>query len=218
MVNAVILKVQRLSSSLSGNHLRILFICIHSTTYTITYTSQSIQWLSTSKTSYLLSEVQELQRLYIALSYLLASMVRSGNNTLFPLQLNDILDPERGTIVKSCQVADGNDDASSRIEKKPPMVDSSQPPSSSRLNARLIADATIGLSDGLTVPFALTSGLSTLGSTKVVIFGGLAELIAGSISMGLGGYLGAKGEASVASSSKKSNFLPYSVTNMHLGQ
>ncbi len=64
-----------------------------------------------------------------------------------------------------------------------------------RINPRIISDATIGLSDGLTVPFALTAGLSALGDTRVVIFGGLAELIAGAISMGLGGYLGAKSEA-----------------------
>jgi VIT1/CCC1 family predicted Fe2+/Mn2+ transporter len=64
-----------------------------------------------------------------------------------------------------------------------------------RLDPRIISDATIGLSDGLTVPFALTAGLSALGDTKVVIYGGLAELIAGGISMGLGGYLGARGEA-----------------------
>ncbi|KAF4839953.1 Vacuolar iron transporter cccA [Colletotrichum siamense] len=64
-----------------------------------------------------------------------------------------------------------------------------------RIDARVISDATIGLSDGLTVPFALTAGLSALGQTKVVIFGGMAELIAGAISMGLGGYLGAKSEA-----------------------
>lgn len=62
------------------------------------------------------------------------------------------------------------------------------------LNARIVSDAIIGLSDGLTVPFALTAGLSALGDTKVVVFGGLAELIAGAISMGLGGYLGAKSE------------------------
>ncbi|MCJ1309813.1 hypothetical protein MMC25_003474 [Agyrium rufum] len=59
---------------------------------------------------------------------------------------------------------------------------------------RLISDATIGLSDGLTVPFALSAGLSALGSTRVVIYGGIAELIAGAISMGLGGYLGARTE------------------------
>jgi VIT1/CCC1 family predicted Fe2+/Mn2+ transporter len=63
-----------------------------------------------------------------------------------------------------------------------------------QVTARILSDATIGLSDGLTVPFALTAGLSALGDTKVVIFGGLAELIAGAISMGLGGYLGAKAE------------------------
>lgn len=63
-----------------------------------------------------------------------------------------------------------------------------------RLGARVVSDAIIGLSDGLTVPFALTAGLSALGNTKVVIFAGLAELTAGAISMGLGGYLGAKSE------------------------
>ncbi|TKA51267.1 hypothetical protein B0A55_12817, partial [Friedmanniomyces simplex] len=68
-------------------------------------------------------------------------------------------------------------------------------PPSARINPRVISDATIGLSDGLTVPFALTAGLSALGDTDVVIYGGLAELIAGGISMGLGGYLGAKSEA-----------------------
>lgn len=62
------------------------------------------------------------------------------------------------------------------------------------IDARVVSDAIIGLSDGLTVPFALTAGLSALGDTRVVIFGGAAELIAGAISMGLGGYLGAKSE------------------------
>ncbi|KAL1999774.1 hypothetical protein VTN02DRAFT_4050 [Thermoascus thermophilus] len=61
-------------------------------------------------------------------------------------------------------------------------------------DARVVSDVIIGLSDGMTVPFALTAGLSALGDTKVVVFGGLAELIAGAISMGLGGYLGAKSE------------------------
>ncbi|GAB1194763.1 hypothetical protein APSETT444_004012 [Aspergillus pseudonomiae] len=62
------------------------------------------------------------------------------------------------------------------------------------IDGRLVSDAIIGLSDGMTVPFALTAGLSALGDTKVVVFGGMAELIAGAISMGLGGYLGAKSE------------------------
>lgn len=64
-----------------------------------------------------------------------------------------------------------------------------------RVNPRIISDATIGLSDGLTVPFALTAGLSALGTTDLVIYAGFAELIAGAISMGLGGYLGSKSEA-----------------------
>lgn len=63
-----------------------------------------------------------------------------------------------------------------------------------RIDARIISDATIGLSDGLTVPFALTAGLSALGDTRTVVFAGFAELTAGAISMGLGGWLGAKSE------------------------
>lgn len=63
-----------------------------------------------------------------------------------------------------------------------------------KLNRRTISDAILGLSDGLTVPFALSAGLSSLGTTKVVILGGLAELVAGAISMGLGGFLGARSE------------------------
>jgi hypothetical protein len=63
-----------------------------------------------------------------------------------------------------------------------------------RFNARIVSDAILGLSDGLTVPFALTAGLAALGDTRVVILGGLAELIAGAISMALGGYVGAKSE------------------------
>lgn len=58
-------------------------------------------------------------------------------------------------------------------------------------NSELVRDAIIGLADGLTVPFALTAGLSSVGSTHLVILGGLAELFAGSISMGLGAYLAA---------------------------
>ncbi|KAH9835063.1 protein CCC1 [Teratosphaeria destructans] len=54
-----------------------------------------------------------------------------------------------------------------------------------------VRDSIIGFADGLTVPFALTAGLTALGSTRVVILAGLAELFAGSISMGLGAYLAA---------------------------
>ncbi|KAK2784883.1 hypothetical protein FQN52_008819 [Onygenales sp. PD_12] len=64
----------------------------------------------------------------------------------------------------------------------------------SRINPRTVSDAILGLSDGLTVPFALSAGLSAFGDTKVVVLGSLAELVAGAISMGLGGYVGAKSE------------------------
>ncbi|KAK5992506.1 Vacuolar iron transporter 1 [Cladobotryum mycophilum] len=57
--------------------------------------------------------------------------------------------------------------------------------------ADILRDVIIGFSDGLTVPFALTAGLSSLGSSKIVIMGGLAELFSGMISMGLGAYLAA---------------------------
>lgn len=63
-----------------------------------------------------------------------------------------------------------------------------------RIDRRTISDAILGLSDGLTVPFALSAGLSSLGTTRIVILGGLAELVAGAISMGLGGFLGARSE------------------------
>ncbi|KAI8163687.1 Vacuolar iron transporter cccA [Colletotrichum sp. SAR 10_70] len=58
--------------------------------------------------------------------------------------------------------------------------------------ARFLSDFTLGFSDGLTVPFALTAGLSSLGRSETVIYAGLAELCAGCISMGIGGYLAAR--------------------------
>lgn len=57
----------------------------------------------------------------------------------------------------------------------------------------LIRDIVIGMSDGLTVPFALAAGLSgSVSATNVVVIAGLAEIAAGSIAMGLGGYLAAR--------------------------
>lgn len=59
-----------------------------------------------------------------------------------------------------------------------------------------VRDVVIGMSDGLTVPFALAAGISgAVASTHLVITAGLAEVAAGSIAMGLGGYLAARGEA-----------------------
>jgi VIT1/CCC1 family predicted Fe2+/Mn2+ transporter len=60
----------------------------------------------------------------------------------------------------------------------------------------LVRDVVIGMSDGLTVPFALAAGLSgAVDSTRVVVLAGLAEIAAGAIAMGLGGYLAAQGDA-----------------------
>lgn len=59
-----------------------------------------------------------------------------------------------------------------------------------------VRDVVIGMSDGLTVPFALAAGLSgAVVSTRLVVIGGLAEIAAGSIAMGLGGFLAAQGDA-----------------------
>src|SRR6185312_7521377 len=61
--------------------------------------------------------------------------------------------------------------------------------------ADVLRDVVIGMSDGLTVPFALAAGLSgAVSSTNLIIIAGLAEIAAGSIAMGLGGYLAGKTE------------------------
>src|SRR6202051_5005908 len=66
-----------------------------------------------------------------------------------------------------------------------------------------VRDIVIGLSDGLTVPFALAAGLSgAVASSHIVVLAGLAEIAAGSIAMGLGGYLAAKGDAEHYASEK----------------
>lgn len=63
-------------------------------------------------------------------------------------------------------------------------------------SSEAVRDIVIGLSDGLTVPFALAAGLSgAVASTHLVVLAGLAEIAAGSIAMGLGGYLAARGDA-----------------------
>ena len=59
----------------------------------------------------------------------------------------------------------------------------------------LLRDIVIGISDGLTVPFALAAGLSgAVVSSNIIIIAGIAEIAAGSIAMGLGGYLAGKTE------------------------
>lgn len=59
----------------------------------------------------------------------------------------------------------------------------------------IVRDVVIGMADGLTVPFALAAGLSgAVLSTSIIVTAGLAEIVAGSIAMGLGGYLAGRSE------------------------
>lgn len=63
-------------------------------------------------------------------------------------------------------------------------------------SSELVRDVVIGMSDGLTVPFALAAGLSGVASSNhIVVLAGLAEIAAGSIAMGLGGYLASRGDS-----------------------
>ena len=68
----------------------------------------------------------------------------------------------------------------------------------------VVRDVVIGMADGLTVPFALAAGLSGIvASTHVVVVAGLAEIAAGSIAMGLGGYLASRGDSEHYASERK---------------
>ena len=59
-----------------------------------------------------------------------------------------------------------------------------------------VRDVVIGMSDGLTVPFALAAGLTgAVAANRIIVTAGLAEIAAGSIAMGLGGYLAARSDA-----------------------
>jgi VIT1/CCC1 family predicted Fe2+/Mn2+ transporter len=74
-------------------------------------------------------------------------------------------------------------------------------------NSNLVRDIIIGMSDGLTVPFALTAGLSgVLNTTHLIIVSGLSEIAAGCISMGLGGYLAGESEVEHYDSELKREF------------
>lgn len=79
-----------------------------------------------------------------------------------------------------------------------PDIDSLQSMASKEVhntNSNLVKDIIIGMSDGLTVPFALTAGLSgVLNTNHLIIVSGLSEIAAGCISMGLGGYLAGTSE------------------------
>jgi vacuolar iron transporter family protein len=67
-----------------------------------------------------------------------------------------------------------------------------------------VRDVVVGMSDGLTVPFALAAGISgAIGQSHLVVTAGLAEIAAGSIAMGLGGYLAGRSEAEHYASERK---------------
>ena len=77
----------------------------------------------------------------------------------------------------------------------------------------LLRDVVIGMSDGLTVPFALAAGLSgAVDSTNIIVIAGIAEVAAGSIAMGLGGYLAGKTEQDHYNSELKREY--YEVDNL----
>ncbi len=62
-------------------------------------------------------------------------------------------------------------------------------------SGEIVRDVVIGMADGLTVPFALAAGLSgAVATTSIIVTAGFAEIVAGSIAMGLGGYLAGKSD------------------------
>src|SRR5258708_21201479 len=62
-------------------------------------------------------------------------------------------------------------------------------------SSAIVTDIVIGMSDGLTVPFALAAGLSgAVADTSIIVIAGIAEIAAGFIAMGLGGYLAGETE------------------------
>ena len=80
-------------------------------------------------------------------------------------------------------------------------------------SSETLQDIVIGMSDGLTVPFALAAGLSgAVSSNDVIVIAGIAEIAAGSIAMGLGGYLAGKTEQDHYKSEEKREY--YEVDNL----
>jgi len=74
-------------------------------------------------------------------------------------------------------------------------------------SSAMLTDIVIGMSDGLTVPFALAAGLSgAVDSTSIIVIAGIAEIAAGSIAMGLGGYLAGKTENDHYNSEQKREY------------
>lgn len=80
-------------------------------------------------------------------------------------------------------------------------------------SGEIVRDVVIGMADGLTVPFALAAGLSgAVDLTAIIVTAGLAEIVAGSIAMGLGGYLAGRSDAEHYDSEYKREF--YEIENL----
>ena len=74
-------------------------------------------------------------------------------------------------------------------------------------SSQALTDIVIGMSDGLTVPFALAAGLSgAVANSSIIVIAGIAEICAGSIAMGLGGYLAGKTEQDHYKSEQKREY------------
>jgi vacuolar iron transporter family protein len=81
-------------------------------------------------------------------------------------------------------------------------------------SSAMLTDIVIGMSDGLTVPFALAAGLSgAIANSNIIVIAGIAEICAGSIAMGLGGYLAGKTEQDHYASEVKREYSE--IENLH---
>ena len=81
-------------------------------------------------------------------------------------------------------------------------------------SSAMLTDIVIGMSDGLTVPFALAAGLSgAVANSSIIVIAGIAEICAGSIAMGLGGYLAGKTEQDHYASEVKREYSE--IENLH---
>ncbi|KAG7857549.1 hypothetical protein KL939_003437 [Ogataea angusta] len=130
----------------------------------------------------------------VALKRALVSLFSSSSNQSGPL-MRDANNNNYGSLSDGDIESQPQTPGSPKLQQKGDDSDSSQETGMfGKVDPRAMSDLIIGLSDGLTVPFALTAGLSSLGDSKLVITGGMAELVSGAISMGLGGYLAARSE------------------------
>jgi VIT1/CCC1 family predicted Fe2+/Mn2+ transporter len=124
--------------------------------------------------------------------------------TLFAIEKSPWSDREQSVYTTAMPSSDPSEALRATSGSSPRRED---PPRHTELHfesSETVRDVVIGLSDGLTVPFALAAGLSgAVASSRIVVLAGLAEIAAGAIAMGLGGYLAARGDAEHYISEKK---------------